>query len=242
MGGRHRGLVVLALLCPPQHHTDRVIIFCVIVPSIILHEVSHGWVALAFGDDTANRAGRLTLNPVPHVDPLGTLIVPGAPGAERRWLLRLGQAGAGRPEPRCAARATRACWSPWPGRPPTLVWPSSSGVVFVPVIAPRHSAASGSFGCGPRSCSTLGLLNCRPGRLQPDPDAAARRLGASSSGCCRARWWPAYLRLRQYTLPVLMVLVMLNFCSLATATWARSAGASTSSTAGGPASSAQLIA
>jgi Zn-dependent protease len=46
------------------------------VPSIILHEVSHGVAALAFGDDTAKRAGRITLNPVSHVDPFGTLILP----------------------------------------------------------------------------------------------------------------------------------------------------------------------
>ena len=47
-----------------------------LVPSIILHEISHGVVALAFGDDTAKRAGRLTLNPVKHIDPVGTLLVP----------------------------------------------------------------------------------------------------------------------------------------------------------------------
>lgn len=47
-----------------------------IIPSIVLHEVSHGWVANAFGDDTAKRAGRLTLNPIAHVDPFGTLILP----------------------------------------------------------------------------------------------------------------------------------------------------------------------
>lgn len=47
------------------------------MPSIILHEVSHGVVANAFGDDTAKRAGRITLNPIRHVDPFGTLILPG---------------------------------------------------------------------------------------------------------------------------------------------------------------------
>lgn len=51
--------------------------FAVLVPSVILHEVSHGAIALAFGDDTAKRAGRLTLNPVPHVDPVWTLLIPG---------------------------------------------------------------------------------------------------------------------------------------------------------------------
>ena len=41
--------------------------------SIIAHEVAHGWVAYLFGDDTAKRSGRLTLNPAPHFDLLGTL-------------------------------------------------------------------------------------------------------------------------------------------------------------------------
>jgi Zn-dependent protease len=48
----------------------------VLIPSIILHEVSHGAVALIFGDDTAKRAGRLTLNPIRHVDPFGTVVLP----------------------------------------------------------------------------------------------------------------------------------------------------------------------
>jgi len=45
----------VAMLTTHRLTVDEVIIFCVIVPSIILHEVSHGWVALAFGDDTAKR-------------------------------------------------------------------------------------------------------------------------------------------------------------------------------------------
>jgi Zn-dependent protease len=48
----------------------------VLVPAVILHEVSHGVVALAFGDDTAKRAGRLTLNPVAHIDPVGSVAMP----------------------------------------------------------------------------------------------------------------------------------------------------------------------
>lgn len=44
--------------------------------SIIVHEVSHGWAALSQGDTTAKYAGRLTLNPISHIDPLGTIIVP----------------------------------------------------------------------------------------------------------------------------------------------------------------------
>ena len=71
------GLALVAILVR-THKIDRfeIIYFCMLVPSIILHELSHGVVALAFGDDTAKRAGRLTLNPVKHVDPVGTLLVP----------------------------------------------------------------------------------------------------------------------------------------------------------------------
>lgn len=48
----------------------------VLVFSVVLHEVAHGYMALFLGDPTAKLAGRLTLNPLPHVDPLGSLILP----------------------------------------------------------------------------------------------------------------------------------------------------------------------
>src|SRR5438093_13525320 len=59
-------------------HIDRVTVlyFVALVAAVILHEISHGVVALWFGDDTARRAGRLTLNPVPHIDPFGSIILP----------------------------------------------------------------------------------------------------------------------------------------------------------------------
>ncbi|MXP63839.1 site-2 protease family protein [Roseomonas sp. M0104] len=47
------------------------------VLAITLHEAAHGYAALALGDDTAQRAGRLSLNPLRHVDPVGTLLLPG---------------------------------------------------------------------------------------------------------------------------------------------------------------------
>ncbi len=50
--------------------------FLAIIPAIILHEVSHGYVAYLCGDPTAKNAKRLTLNPIRHVDPFGTLILP----------------------------------------------------------------------------------------------------------------------------------------------------------------------
>ncbi|TAN26573.1 MAG: site-2 protease family protein [Actinomycetota bacterium] len=55
---------------------DSLVLLVVLVPSIILHEVSHGFVALLFGDETARRAGRLTLNPFAHIDPVGSVLLP----------------------------------------------------------------------------------------------------------------------------------------------------------------------
>jgi len=49
----------------------------VLVISIVCHEVAHGWAALMLGDPTAKERKRLSLNPIRHVDPLGTLILPG---------------------------------------------------------------------------------------------------------------------------------------------------------------------
>ena len=50
--------------------------FLIIIFSIILHEVAHGYAAYVQGDRTAHRAGRLTLNPLPHIDMLGSVIIP----------------------------------------------------------------------------------------------------------------------------------------------------------------------
>lgn len=55
---------------------EALIFFGCLVAAIILHEISHGVVALWFGDDTAKRAGRLTLNPLPHIDPFGSIVLP----------------------------------------------------------------------------------------------------------------------------------------------------------------------
>ncbi len=57
-------------------HLYQVIMFAVLIPSIILHEISHGLMAFIFGDDTAKRAGRLTLNPLKHIDPIGSIVLP----------------------------------------------------------------------------------------------------------------------------------------------------------------------
>lgn len=48
-----------------------------LILAIVFHEVAHGWTARALGDPTAARLGRLSLNPLRHVDPIGTVVLPG---------------------------------------------------------------------------------------------------------------------------------------------------------------------
>jgi len=56
---------------------DAVLFIAILIPSVMLHEVAHGWVASRLGDPTARDAGRLTLNPIKHIDPFGSLLLPG---------------------------------------------------------------------------------------------------------------------------------------------------------------------
>ena len=53
------------------------IAYVMLLFSLSVHECSHGWVAARHGDDTAERDGRVTLNPTVHIDPIGTILIPG---------------------------------------------------------------------------------------------------------------------------------------------------------------------
>ena len=55
---------------------DRLYLLPILLFSIIVHEIAHGWMALKLGDPTARDMGRLTLNPIPHIDPIGSILVP----------------------------------------------------------------------------------------------------------------------------------------------------------------------
>lgn len=55
---------------------DIIFLIAILVISVILHEVSHGFVANWLGDPTARLEGRLTLNPVSHIDPMGSVVLP----------------------------------------------------------------------------------------------------------------------------------------------------------------------
>ncbi len=191
------------------HHISKqeVIIFCVIVPSIILHEVSHGWVANAFGDDTAKRAGRLNLNPVVHVDPVGTLIVPA--------LLSLTSAGVfgwAKPVPvnvsRLRSPRNQGVLVSLAGPATNAVIAAIMAVVFIEVIRPGLPPFG--FPTDAQVVFYAGLVNvwlCIFNLIPIPPldgSVLLERLLPS-------RYWPTYLRFRQYTMPILMVLVLINF-------------------------------
>ena len=56
--------------------TTTILFILILIISVIIHEISHGYMADYLGDPTARLQGRLTLNPVPHIDPIGSILVP----------------------------------------------------------------------------------------------------------------------------------------------------------------------
>ena len=56
--------------------TDAIFYIVILIMSVVIHEVAHGYMALRYGDKTAEYAGRLTLNPIPHLDLFGSILLP----------------------------------------------------------------------------------------------------------------------------------------------------------------------
>jgi Zn-dependent protease len=174
----------------------------VLFPSVILHEVSHGVVALALGDDTAKKAGRITLNPVAHVDPVGTIVLP--------LILVLAHAplfGWAKPVP----------VNPRNLRNPrqhslivSLAGPATNIVLALLVAAVLRSAAPGAisrdvvyevvfyFGLINVVLATFNLLPVPP----LDGSAVIERF-------LPTRWWAGWLRIRQYSFALLFAVVFL---------------------------------
>lgn len=59
-----------------SNYLEYVYILPILIFSVVVHEMAHGWVALKCGDTTAKDMGRLTLNPLPHIDLFGSIILP----------------------------------------------------------------------------------------------------------------------------------------------------------------------
>lgn len=58
--------------------TQIALLTAVLIIAVVGHEIAHGWVAYKFGDLTAKNLGRLSVNPIKHIDPLGTIVIPAA--------------------------------------------------------------------------------------------------------------------------------------------------------------------
>jgi len=200
--------VFIALVAHHNISSADIILFCVIVPSIILHEVSHGWVARAFGDDTAARAGRLTLNPFVHVDPVGTLIVPA--------LLALGGFGVfgwAKPVPvnnaRLRSPRNQGVLVALAGPFTNALLAGVGAVIFIAYF--RNTVLQTQVLSLPAeivfyfSLGNIGLMAFNLVPLPPlDGSVLFERL-------LPRRYWPTYLRIRPYTMMIVLGLVLLNF-------------------------------
>jgi Zn-dependent protease len=187
---------------------EALILFGCLVVAVILHEISHGVVAWWLGDDTAKRAGRLTLNPIPHLDPFGSILLP-AMGA----LAGLPIFGYAKPVPVNMARLRH------PRRDMILVslaGPTTNLLLMVGAALGARALypSRGLPGAIDKSTSylaleivfyfalvnmLLGLFNLLP--IPPlDGSALLERL-------LPAAWLPAWYRFRPYGLLILIVLV-----------------------------------
>jgi Zn-dependent protease len=184
---------------------EQFIFFAVLFPSIILHEVSHGAVAFLFGDDTAKRAGRLTLNPIAHIDPFGTIILPAI------LILTTGSAfGYARPVPVAPSRMR----SPRNhGLLTSLAGPAVNIVLALLAAAIIRFFIIDQFDQGIRFAPLyakvvfeLGLVNVilAAFNLIPIPPLDG---SAVIERMLPARLWPGYLRIRQYSMLILFVLI-----------------------------------
>lgn len=182
------------------------IYFGCLVVAVILHEISHGVVALWFGDRTAKDAGRLTLNPVAHVDPFGTLILP-AMGA----IVGLPVFGYAKPVPVNPGRLHK------PRR--DMLYVSIAGpATNLTLMVAAAFAARAAFENGPRVFTydqlplgtrvlfsfamvnlLLGVFNLLP--IPPlDGSALLERM-------LPARWLPTWYKFRPYGLLLILILV-----------------------------------
>lgn len=208
-------VIVVALVRTHRVDTTEVILFCVLVPSVILHEVAHGAVALVFGDDTAKRAGRLTLNPLRHVTVWGTIVIPVI-----TVLAGLGWFGWAKPVPVTTSK---------------LRSPRNAGVVVALAGPATNLALAAIFGAifalylsaGLRTGVSLlarivfyaGFMNLWIAcfNLVPIPpldgSAVVERMLPSA-------WWPGYLRVRPYGMFLIFgALVVMSFTRVDVLQW-----------------------
>jgi Zn-dependent protease len=186
------------------------VIIAVLVPSVILHEVSHGVVANLFGDDTAKRAGRLTLNPVRHVDPFGTVLLP--------LILSLSGVGAfgyAKPVPvnvRKLRNPRQHSFYVSLAGPVVNVVLALGAVLVLRTLYP-HALEQASFvpsrlSLAPRLLFWLSYINVILAvfNLLPIPPLDG---SAFVERALPTAWWPTWLKFRQYGFGILLIFVFL---------------------------------
>jgi Zn-dependent protease len=184
------------------------LIVAVLVPSVILHEVSHGVVALFYGDDTAKQAGRLTLNPLRHIDPFGTVLLPAMLA-----LSGLGAFGYAKPVP---VQPNRLRNPRQHSLYVSLVGPLVNIVLAVlAVIVYRsffESTRSGGLisvepSLAARAVFFFGLINVVLAvfNLLPIPPLDG---SAMVERVLPERWWPAWLKAKKWSSGILLLLVL----------------------------------
>lgn len=184
----------------------------VLVPAIILHEISHGAVALVFGDPTARDAGRLSLNPVRHVDPFGTLVLPAL------LILSTGTGfGYAKPVPvnprRMRSPRNHGLLVSLAGPATNLVLALMVALAVrtaVPDLTLAQVADPRAFGDPPLWAHGLvffGYLNVVLAvfNMIPIPPLDGSAL---IERALPQRWWPSYLRFRQYSMGLLLILIL----------------------------------
>lgn len=172
----------------------------VLIPSVILHEVAHGWVADMLGDDTARRAGRISLNPMRHIDPFGTVLLPLFLALVAPFVI-----GYAKPVPVAMTRLNR------PRRDPLLValaGPATNlslaGLAIVVFRVARPEAETVLWwvlAIVTVVNVVLGLFNLLP--IPPLDGSALIEFTLP------VRWRPVWYRVRMYTLPVFLVVLIL---------------------------------
>ena len=227
------GIAVVVVLVRTHHITTfDLLLLGALIPSVILHEVSHGAVALAFGDDTAKRAGRLTLNPIRHIDPFGTIILPAL-----LVLSGLGAFGYAKPVPVNVARLrsprNQGVLVSLVGPAVNIALAALCGLAYRDAVpAATKALAAADLSLQPTWAQLLfvagyvnvilAVFNLIP--LPPlDGSAVVERL-------LPRQWLPGYYRIRPYTLFLPLIVILLYPAALnhlfqpALTEWARVTG------------------
>ena len=179
-----------------------------LIIAIVFHEVAHGLVARRLGDPTAEERGRLSLNPIRHVDPVGTLILP--------MILAITHApifGWAKPVPVNYARLRN------PRRDMVLVALAGPGmnlllaiagaaILAATVIAVRRRRTGGAARFIAEQRAQLHLHQRLPRRVQPAPGPAVRRRPCRRGRCSRRTLAAQFHKIGRFSLLVLVLLLL----------------------------------